>query len=93
MKMLAGWKLKRRKAKVAPARIAAIIAGEPRSSDRAMTLKVSAEMAQTPAARPSSPSMKLTMLMMVAIQQTVKTIADRQEQVDHDAGERHARGG
>ncbi len=39
-----------------------------------MAAKVSAEIAQTPAARPSSPSMKLTMLMMVATQRTVSGI-------------------
>ena len=36
-----------------------------------MIAKVSAEMPQTPAARPSSPSMKFTMLMIIAIQKAV----------------------
>ena len=36
--------------------------------ESAMTLKVRAEMAQTPAARPSRPSMKFTMLMIAATQ-------------------------
>ncbi len=36
-----------------------------------MTANVSAEIAHTPAASPSSPSMKLTMLMIVATQRTV----------------------
>ena len=36
-----------------------------------MIAKVSAEMPQTPAARPSRPSMKFTMLMIVAIQKAV----------------------
>ena len=36
-----------------------------------MIAKVSAEMPQTPAARPSRPSMKFTMLMIIAIQKAV----------------------
>ena len=36
-----------------------------------MMANVSAEMPQTPAASPSSPSMKFTMLMIIAIQKPV----------------------
>ena len=81
MKMLAGWKLKRRKANVAPASTAAMmpIAGKPVDSE--MTQKVSAEMPQTPAARPSRPSMKFTMLTIVAIQKAVTSTDDRQREV------------
>ena len=39
-----------------------------------MTPKVTAEMAQMPAASPSRPSMKFTMLMMAANQRTVITM-------------------
>ena len=61
---------------MAPPSTAAMIAPELRSMLRAMTLKVSDEMAQTPAASPSRPSMKLTMLMIVAIQKAGEDDAD-----------------
>ena len=57
---------------MAPPSTAQITAMEVRSMESATTLKVRAEMPQTPAARPSRPSMKLTMLMIAATQTKVK---------------------
>jgi len=71
MKIEAGWKLNRRNANVAPASTAASTPMEANPVASEMTAKVSAEMPQTPAASPSRPSMKFTMLMIIAIQKPV----------------------
>jgi hypothetical protein len=60
----------RRNPTAAPKTIAERIAGPGFASDRAITPKVKPAMAQTPAARPSSPSRKLTMFMIATIQTT-----------------------
>ena len=59
MKLEAGGKPCRRKPSAAPAVSAASTPAPGRSSDRAMIERVTAEIRQTPAASPSTPSMKL----------------------------------
>ena len=60
MKTEAGWKLWRRKPTHAPAIAAASTPASTRSSERAITAKVIAAIVHTPAARPSTPSVKFT---------------------------------
>ena len=58
-------------AEEAPAVSAASTPAAFRSSESAITAKVTPEIAQTPAARPSTPSMKLIMLMIATMPITV----------------------
>ena len=71
MKTRAGWKLWRRKPSDAPASEAESNAAPPRSSLSASTQNVIAVIAAMPAARPSMPSMKLTLFIRATIQITV----------------------
>ena len=71
MKIVAGWKLYRRNPNAAPATIAQMAAASVRPSDAERIANVSAEIPQKPAASPSMPSMKLTMLAIATIQSTV----------------------
>ena len=82
MKMDAGKKLCRRKPSVVPARMAARMPASGRPMEMAMTAKVPAAMVQTPAARPSMPSMKLTMLTSATTQISVRVIASAGADVD-----------
>src|SRR6266508_3721791 len=76
-KSRAGWKLNRRKPPVAPASAKAIHAtnGSLTCGSSASAPSVSAAIAATPAASPSSPSMKLRATFIPTIQKTVKAIA------------------
>ena len=71
MKLEAGGKPWRRKPSEPPAVIAASTPAALRSSDSAMIASVAAEIAQTPEARPSTPSMKLMTLTIATIPITV----------------------
>ena len=62
MKMLAGWKLKRRKPTQAPSKMTASIAAASALVTTHSTKMVMAEMEVMPAARPSRPSIKLMTL-------------------------------
>ena len=64
MKTDAGWKLWTRKPSAAPAMTAARIAAAPLPRSKAMIANELAAIAQTPAASPSTPSEKLTTLMI-----------------------------
>jgi hypothetical protein len=64
----------RRKPRQAPKTIAASTAAPIRPSDRSITQNVAPEIAQTPAASPSSPSRKLTMFITATIPTTVSGI-------------------
>ena len=83
MKTDAGWKLWTRKPSAAPAVIAASTPAASLSRSKAMIANAAAEIAQTPAARPSMPSEKLTTFM----------IADQPEQRQHVARGRRTRRG
>ena len=74
MKMRAGKKLWRRKPTHAPATIAERMAASIFPSDSARIANVRPAIAQTPEARPSIPSRKLTMFMTATIQTTVSGI-------------------
>ena len=63
MKMLAGVKLNRRKASVAPKRITDSMAVSPRSRPKAIKNKKNAAIAAMPAAKPSKPSIKFITFM------------------------------
>ena len=76
MKLEAGGKPWRRKPSAAPAVIAASTAAPVRSSESAITARVAAEMTHTPAARPSTPSMRL-MTFIIATSPTSVTICPR----------------
>ena len=56
----------------APTSAAMTTATSASEASNAMTSMVVAEMAETPLARPSSPSMRFTALVMATIQSTVK---------------------
>ena len=73
MKTLAGWKFQGRKPASEPARIAHSSAtiGCYRPTVIEMTPRVTAAMSETPVDRPSSPSMKLMLLIMPTIQSAV----------------------
>src|SRR3954471_8987478 len=71
MMIVAGWKLYRRKPIAAPATTAATAAVLAWPSEAARIANVMAAMAQKPAARPSIPWMKFTMLAMATIQMIV----------------------
>ncbi len=71
MKLVAGGKPWRRKPSAAPAMIAARTPATLRSSERAITDSVAALIRQTPAARPSTPSIRLTTLAIATMPSTV----------------------
>ena len=71
MMIVAGWKLYRRKPMAAPATTAATAAVSAWPSEAERIAKVIAAIAQKPAARPSIPSMKFTMLAIATIQRMV----------------------
>src|SRR3954452_874411 len=71
MKADAGWKLCTRKPALTPVMMAASTAALPLCRSKAMIENDAAEIAQTPAARPSMPSEKLTTLTMSTIPMTV----------------------
>ena len=78
MKMLAGWKLKRRNPSAMPTTMIAIRGAAGRSprppveaSSYVYTKKDEAAIAQIPAAKPSRPSTRLTALIMATSQKTV----------------------
>src|SRR5919206_561753 len=71
MKTDAGWKLCTRKPSAAPATIAASTAAEALPRSKAMTANDAAAIAHTPAARPSTPSEKLTTLITATRPSTV----------------------
>jgi hypothetical protein len=71
MKIRAGWKFQPRKPRQAPATAADSTAVVPRSSETARIAKVPAAIAQSPAASPSRPSMKLTTLAIATMNSTV----------------------
>ena len=71
MKTDAGWKLWTRKPSAAPAVIAASTPAASRPRSKAMIAKATAEIAQTPAARPSTPSEKLTTFITATMPSTV----------------------
>ena len=71
MKIDAGWKLWRRNPTDAPATAAASTAASSRSSDSAMIAKVAAAIVHTPAARPSTPSVKFTTFITATIPTSV----------------------
>ena len=73
MKLEAGGKPWRRKPSEAPAVTAASTPAELRSRDRAMTVSAAAEIRQTPAASPSTPSIRLITLATATIPKTVST--------------------
>ena len=73
MKLDAGGNPCRRKPSDAPAVAAASTPAPGRSSDRAMIAKVAAEITQTPAASPSTPSMKLITFITATKPSTVRT--------------------
>ena len=97
MKTDAGWKLWTRKPSAAPAVQAARMPAASSRRSKAMTAKPTAEIAQTPAARPSTPSEKLTTFMTSdeadqrqrAAEVAEVDAADERERevVDADAGE------
>jgi hypothetical protein len=71
MKLDAGGKLWSRKPSAAPAVSAASTPGEVRPRSNAITAIAAAMMVQTPAARPSTPSEKLTMFIIATSPITV----------------------
>ena len=71
MKLEAGGKPWRRKPSAPPAVSAASTPAALRSSERAITARAIAAIVQTPAARPSTPSMKLITLTTATIPITV----------------------
>ena len=73
MKLEAGGKLKIRNPSAAPAVIAARTPGDCRPRSNAMTAIAAAMIAQTPAARPSTPSEKLTTFIIATRPMTVRT--------------------
>ncbi len=73
MKVLAGGKPWRRKPSEAPAVSAARTPAALRSSERAMIARATAEITQTPAARPSTPSIRLITLITATMPTTVPT--------------------
>ena len=73
MKLFAGGKLKNRNPSAAPAVSAASTPGCARPRSNAMMAIAAAMMAQTPAARPSTPSEKLTTFIIATSPSTVRT--------------------
>ena len=71
MKIFAGWKFQGRKPRQAPQTAAASVAAANRSSDSARMQNVPAEIRHSPAASPSMPSAKLTMLATATMNTTV----------------------
>ena len=88
----AGGKPWRRKPSAAPGRGAASTPAAYRSSERAITRRSAAEIAQTPAASPSTPSMKLITLIIATMPITVRmsptSTCPRQGAVDGPGVER-----
>ena len=73
MKLEAGGKPWRRKPSEAPAVVAASTPAALRSSDSAITASAAAEIRQTPAACPSTPSIRLITLATATMPNTVST--------------------
>ena len=73
MKTEAGWKLCTRKPSAAPAVIAARMPASSRPRSKAMTAKAAAEIAHTPAARPSMPSDRFTTFITATRPSSVST--------------------
>ncbi|MNP52778.1 hypothetical protein D3C76_1471920 [compost metagenome] len=69
--MLAGWKLKNRKPRMLPSRIALSKATGVLPVIKASTIMVRVAMADTPAAKPSRPSIRLTALVTPTTHSTV----------------------
>ena len=77
MKIVAGWKFQRRNPSRAPAsaKHSTAMNGWPTWVVRQISPRVSAAIRAIPVDRPSSPSMKLMLLIIPTIQSTVKPIA------------------